>query len=91
MTDQLAAAVDLESLGPPSGFSYPDCNGSLRTLDDVRSLQEKSRLAHQLAGQAVSAVVRDRYAALATETEKALDGLRERIAVSAMGGSDPDG
>lgn len=122
MTEQLAAAVDLESLGSPSGFSCPDCNGSLRTLDDgyyrchighawsagallaardrevhsallvaVRSLQEKSRLAHQLAGKAVSAVARDRYAALATETEKALDGLRERIAVSGMGDSDPDG
>ncbi|MEZ0341012.1 chemotaxis protein CheB [Mycobacterium sp. pV006] len=48
----------------------------------VRSLHEKSRLAHLLAEKAVSAAVRDRYIALAEESDKAAAVLRERLAVS---------
>ncbi|MGE2835832.1 chemotaxis protein CheB [Mycobacterium sp. SMC-4] len=48
----------------------------------VRSLHEKSRLAHLLASKAASAPVRDRYIALAEETDKAVVVLRERLAVS---------
>jgi two-component system chemotaxis response regulator CheB len=49
-------------------------------------------LARKLAGKAVSELVRERYAALAAETEKALAVLRERIAVAvAETGASDDG
>lgn len=48
----------------------------------IRSLQEKSRLAHQLAVKAVSVGVRERYTELAAEADSALAVLRERIALA---------
>ncbi|MGP4057229.1 chemotaxis protein CheB [Mycobacterium sp. 4D054] len=112
MTEPLSAELEPELFGTPSGFTCPDCNGSLQTVDEgyyrchighawsadallsardsevhnallvaVRSLQEKARLAHQLAGKAISTDVRRRYTALAAETDKALAVLRERIAL----------
>ncbi|KWX57659.1 protein-glutamate methylesterase [Mycobacterium sp. NAZ190054] len=116
MSEPAAAEVDPESFGPPSGFTCPDCNGSLQVAGEghyrchighgwsadallsardgevqralmaaVRSLQEKSRLAHQLAGKAASAGIRERYTALAAETDKALAVLRERISLVETG------
>ncbi|MDA2893595.1 chemotaxis protein CheB [Mycolicibacterium sp. BiH015] len=111
MSERLADGSDVEKLGPPSGFTCPDCNGSLQMVTEgyfrchvghawtadallsardqetrsalmvaVRSLQEKSRLAHRLADGAVSAAVRVRYTALATETDKALEVLKDWLA-----------
>lgn len=120
MAHRFSMGPDTESLGPPSGFTCPDCHGSLHTLDTghyrcqvghawatdallaardreienalwvaVRSLHEKSRLAHQLAERATSPSLRHRYSALASETDKALTVLRERL-VEAETESRPD-
>ncbi|WNG90114.1 chemotaxis protein CheB [Mycobacterium sp. ITM-2016-00317] len=122
MTQSFSADVGLETFGPPSGFTCPDCNGSLQTVLDgyfrchighawsadallsardrevqnallvaVRSLQEKSRLARQLADKAVSDAVRHRYAALAAETDKALAVLRERMTLVETAVAEKDG
>ncbi|UXA20458.1 chemotaxis protein CheB [Mycobacterium sp. SMC-4] len=113
MADRFSADIGAESLGPPSGFTCPDCNGSLHEVGDgrfrcqvghawtgdsllsacddevqralwvaVRSLHEKSRLAHQLAAKATTEILRNRYIALAEETDKAQAVLRERLATS---------
>ncbi|WP_431961136.1 chemotaxis protein CheB [Mycobacterium sp. smrl_JER01] len=34
MTEPAAAGVDVAEMGSPSGFTCPDCNGSLQTVDD---------------------------------------------------------
>lgn len=112
MSERFATDIDTEQLGPPSGFTCPDCNGSLQALGEdyfrchighawsadallsardyevqnalwvaVRSLDEKSRLAHRLADKAASTSVHDRYLRLAEETDKALEVLRDRLAV----------
>lgn len=56
----------------------------------VRSLTEKSRLAHQLAEKATSIVVQQRYSDMAAETDKALAVLRERLALVEDGFRTPD-
>ncbi len=45
----------------------------------IQSLGEKSRLAHQLAGKATSAAVKQRYIDLARDTDTALAVLRDRL------------
>lgn len=112
MLDRFSAAGESEGFDQPTGFTCPDCKGSLQgaggdhfrchvghawTPDAllmardgevesamwvaVRSLVEKSRLAHQLADRATSPAVRQRYSELAAETDKALAVLRERLAL----------
>ena len=51
----------------------------------VRSLQEKSKLARQLADKAGTGLLFKRYTALAEETERALAVLGERLATADPG------
>ncbi|WP_051053596.1 chemotaxis protein CheB [Mycolicibacterium chubuense] len=122
MSERFAVDMDTEKLGPPSGFTCPDCSGSLQALGDdnyrchighawtaeallsardhevqnalwiaVRSLDEKSRLAHRLRGQATSAAMRERFSTMASETEHALAVLRERLDLIENGSGPRDG
>jgi two-component system chemotaxis response regulator CheB len=99
-----------EDLGSPSGYTCPDCNGSLIdgsegnyrchvghawTADALleardgevegalwvamRSLQEKAKLSRRLAGQVDAGILRDRYWAIADETEHAMSVLGSRL------------
>ncbi len=101
---------DTEDLGSPSGYTCPDCNGSLIAVSDgnyrcgvghawtpdallgarddeveralwvaVRSLQEKANLSHRMAEQVGAGILRDRYQAIAGETEHAMSVLGTRL------------
>ncbi|OBK26065.1 protein-glutamate methylesterase [Mycobacterium asiaticum] len=107
------ATVDSQELGPASGYTCPDCNGSLAKVgednyrcrvghawspdsllaarDDeienalwiaLRSLQEKAKLARQLADKAGHGLLFQRYTASAEETERALAVLSERLSAA---------
>jgi two-component system chemotaxis response regulator CheB len=113
MSTPFATNFDTQALGSASGYTCPDCNGSLTKIamdnfrchvghawspdsllvarDDevqnalwiaLRSLQEKSKLARQLAEKAGKGLVFQRYTALADETERALAVLGERLAAA---------
>lgn len=121
MTSRFATNFDSHELGPPSGYTCPDCNGSLAAVGEdsfrchvghawtpesllaargselesalwvaLRSLQEKAKLARQLAGKAEHGLLLRRYTALAEESERALAVLSERLAAATppRGGTD---
>jgi two-component system, chemotaxis family, protein-glutamate methylesterase/glutaminase len=110
MTPRFSTKFDSQELGPASGYTCPDCNGSLVAVgaehfrcrvghawtpdsllaarDDeiegalwvaLRSLQEKAKLARQLADSVGHGPLFTRYRAQAEETERALSVLGERM------------
>lgn len=114
MTSRFATGFNTEDLGLPSGYTCPDCNGSLASVGDsnfrchvghawtpdallaarddeaesalwvaLRSLQEKAKLANQLADNVGQGPLHRRYRTLAKETERALNLLSERLSTSA--------
>jgi two-component system chemotaxis response regulator CheB len=114
MTSRFATGFNTEDLGLPSGYTCPDCNGSLASVGDdnfrchvghawtphallaarddeaegalwvaLRSLQEKAKLANQLADNVGQGPLHRRYRAIAKETERALNTLSERLSTSA--------
>jgi two-component system chemotaxis response regulator CheB len=115
-TVPIPAEFDAQEIGEPSGYTCPDCNGSLVTLsnnnfrcrighawtgtallnarDDeveralgvaLRSMQEKAKLARQLAGN-IGGMLSEHYTTLAEETEEALSVLKRRLAANAPHG-----
>jgi two-component system, chemotaxis family, protein-glutamate methylesterase/glutaminase len=111
MTSRFSTDFDTQELGAPSGYTCPDCNGSLVSVgeghfrcrvghawtpdalltarDDevegalwvaLRSLQEKAKLARQLADKTGPGLLFRHYSALAAESERALAVLSERLA-----------
>ncbi|KZS62831.1 chemotaxis protein CheB [Mycobacterium ostraviense] len=113
MAAHFATDFDSQQLGTASGYTCPDCNGSLVSIaeghyrcrvghawtadallaarDDeiegalwvaLRSLQEKSKLARQLADRAGHGPMFRRYTAQAEETERALAVLSQRLSAS---------
>ncbi|OBH19095.1 chemotaxis protein CheB [Mycobacterium sp. E3247] len=122
MMSRFSTDFDTQQLGAPSGFTCPDCNGSLVSLSEgnfrcqvghawtaeallaargdevegalwvaVRSLQEKARLARQLADRAAPGLLNRRYTDLAEETERALKALSDRLSNTAPHGGDGGG
>lgn len=114
MMSRFATDFDTEKLGEPSGYTCPDCNGSLVSISEgnfrcqvghawtaeallsardnelegalwiaVRSLQEKARLARDMADKAGPGLLVRRYVAIAEETERALHVLSERLSNTA--------
>ncbi|OBK96806.1 chemotaxis protein CheB [Mycobacterium sp. 1165178.9] len=114
MMSRFATDFDTEKLGVPSGYTCPDCNGSLVSISEgnfrcqvghawtaeallgardteiegamwvaVRSLQEKARLARDMAGRTETGLLSRRYTAIAEETERALALLSERLSETA--------
>lgn len=110
MTARFSTDFDTQSLGPVSGYTCPDCNGSLVSVAEghfrchvghawtaesllaardhevegalwvaLRSLQEKAKLARQLADTVGPGLLRRRYSSMAEETEHALAVLSERL------------
>lgn len=117
MTPRFSARFDSQELGPASGYTCPDCNGSLAAISDghfrchvghawtadallsardrevegalwiaLRSLQEKAKMARQLADTVGRGPLSRRYSAQADETEHALRVLSERL----MAMTDPE-
>lgn len=113
MMSRFATDFDTEKLGVPSGYTCPDCNGSLVSISEgnfrcqvghawtgeallgardtelegalwiaVRSLQEKAKLARDLAGKAGTGPLHRRYATIAEETERALTLLSDRLSAA---------
>lgn len=116
MTPRFSTNFDTQDMGPASGYTCPDCNGSLVALgerhfrcrvghawtpdallaarDDeiegalwiaLRSLQEKAKLARQLADSVGHGPLFRRYSAQAEETERALSVLSERLMATSPG------
>ncbi|GAB1811659.1 chemotaxis protein CheB [Mycobacterium sp. MUNTM1] len=114
MMSRFSTDFDTEKLGAPSGYTCPDCNGSLVSISKgnfrcqvghawtaeallgardtelegamwiaVRSLQEKARLARDMAGKAGTGLLSRRYAAIAEEAERALALLSDRLSTTA--------
>lgn len=110
MMSRFATDFDTQQLGEPSGYTCPDCNGSLVNVSQgnyrcqvghawtaqallrardgefegalwvaLRSLQEKARLAREMAAKTGSGLLNRRYTALAEETERALAVLSDRF------------
>ncbi len=115
MMSRFATTFDTQRLGEPSGYTCPDCNGSLVSISEgnfrcqvghawtaeallsardnelegalwiaVRSLQEKTRLARDMAGKAGAGLLFRRYTAIAEETERALHVLSDRLSSTAQ-------
>lgn len=115
MMSRFATDFDTEKLGAPSGYTCPDCNGSLVSVSEgnfrcqvghawtaeallgardtelegamwiaVRSLQEKARLARDMAGKAGTGLLHRRYTAIADEAERALALLSDRLSTTAQ-------
>lgn len=110
MARRFSTKFDTEDLGSPSGYSCPDCKGSLMAISEgnyrchvghawtpdallgardeeietalwvaMRSLQEKAKLSHRMAEQVGAGILRDRYQAIADETEHAMSVLGTRL------------
>lgn len=110
MTQRFSTEFDSQDLGPASGYTCPDCNGSLAAIGEghfrcrvghawtadallsardteieaalwvaLRSLQEKAKMARQLAGDVGDGPLFRRYNAQAAEAERALKILGERL------------
>jgi two-component system chemotaxis response regulator CheB len=110
LTRRFSTDFNTEDLGSPSGYTCPDCNGSLIGVSDgnyrchvghawtadalleardgevegalwvaMRSLQEKAKLSRRLAEQVGVGIMRDRYQAIADETEHAMSVLGTRL------------
>lgn len=110
LTRRFSTEFNTEDLGSPSGYTCPDCNGSLIDVSEgnyrchvghawtadalleardgevegalwvaMRSLQEKAKLSRRLAGQVGVGILRDRYQAIADETEHAMSVLGTRL------------
>ncbi|OBG67214.1 MULTISPECIES: chemotaxis protein CheB [unclassified Mycobacterium] len=119
MMSRFSTDFDTQQLGTPSGYTCPDCNGSLVSISEgnfrcqvghawtadallaardtevdgalwvaLRSLQEKARLARQLADKAGPGPLKMRYSGLAEETERALAVLSDRLSATAPHGGD---
>jgi two-component system, chemotaxis family, protein-glutamate methylesterase/glutaminase len=113
MTPRFSTNFDTQELGPASGYTCPDCNGSLVSIGEghfrcrvghawtpdslltardnevetalwvaLRSLQEKAKLARQLADSVGHGPLFRRYTALAEETEGAFIVLGDRLSAS---------
>lgn len=122
MMSRFATDFDTQELGDPSGYTCPDCNGSLVSISEgnfrcqvghawtaeallsardielegamwiaVRSLQEKARLARDMAGKAGTGLLSRRYTAIARETERALTVLSDRLSTTAPPGGEASG
>jgi two-component system chemotaxis response regulator CheB len=122
MTSRFSTDFDTQDVGAPSGYTCPDCNGSLISLSEghfrcrvghawtadalltarddevegaiwvaVRSLQEKAKLARQLADKTGAGPLFRHYSALAAESERALAVLSERLRDSSPSGGDAGG
>ncbi|OBI35790.1 chemotaxis protein CheB [Mycobacterium colombiense] len=120
MTSRFSTDFDAQQLGAPSGYTCPDCNGSLVSISEgnfrcqvghawtaesllsarddevegalwvaLRSLQEKARLAREMAGKAEPGLLLRRYTAIAEETERALEVLSDRLSTTAPHGGEP--
>jgi two-component system, chemotaxis family, protein-glutamate methylesterase/glutaminase len=110
MRSRFSTDFDTQKLGPASGYTCPDCNGSLVSVGEghfrchvghawtadsllaardhevegalwvaLRSLQEKAKLARQLADSVGPGLLHRRYSAMADETERALAVLSDRL------------
>ena len=122
VTSRFSTDFDTRQLGAPSGYTCPDCNGSLVSLSEdnfrchvghawtadallaarddevegalwvaLRSLQEKARLARQLADRTKTGSLNRRYTDLAEETERALQVLGDRLSNNAPPGGGSGG
>jgi two-component system chemotaxis response regulator CheB len=122
MTSRFSTDFDTQELGAPSGYTCPDCNGSLVTVGEgnfrcrvghawtpdallsardhevegalwvaLRSLQEKAKLARQLADETGPGLLFRHYSAMAAESERALAMLSDRLAENGPRQGDPDG
>ncbi|HUH69939.1 MAG TPA: chemotaxis protein CheB, partial [Mycobacterium sp.] len=119
MMPRFATAFDSQELGLASGYTCPDCNGSLVSIDEgnfrcrvghawtpdsllaardgevegalwvaLRSLQEKAKLARQLADKGGVGLLFQYYSAMAEETERALTVLSDRLSANDTGRGD---
>jgi two-component system chemotaxis response regulator CheB len=110
LTGRFSTDFNTEDLGSPSGYTCPDCNGSLIDVSKngyrchvghawtadalldardgevegalwvaMRSLQEKVKLSRRMAEQVDVGILRDRYQAIADETEHAMSVLGTRL------------
>lgn len=122
MTSRFSTEFDTQQMGPASGYTCPDCNGSLVAISEghfrcrvghawtpdallsarddevenalwiaLRSLQEKAKLARQLADRAEHGRIFRRYSARAEESERALTVLSDRLAENGPNRGDLDG
>ncbi len=122
MASRFSADFDTQQLGAASGYTCPDCNGSLISMSEghfrcrvghawtadallaardgevegalwvaLRSLQEKAKLARQLADKAGPGMLARHYSTLAEESERALNVLSDRLASSRPGRGDAGG
>jgi two-component system, chemotaxis family, protein-glutamate methylesterase/glutaminase len=122
MKSRFSTDFDTQELGTPSGYTCPDCNGSLTSIDEgrfrcrvghawtadallaarddeiegalwvaLRSLQEKAKLARQLAEKAGPGLLSRHYGGLAEESERALAVLSDRLATNAPDRGDAGG
>ena len=122
MTARFSTDFDTEELGVPSGYTCPDCNGSLISISEghfrcrvghawtadalldarddeiegalwvaLRSLQEKAKLARQMADEAGPGLIFRHYSTVSEESERSLSVLSDRLAATGPGRRDVGG